>query len=184
LSNVDVHLCRAPLDTGAALPNGVVSFERYSGAFADTTQIDTLGTLTSAAGATESTFGLLASDVPAGVDNFGYVYQGFINITTAGDYLFRTTSDDGSVLFIDGVEVVSNDALQPATTVTSSVVSLTVGFHSIEARYFELGGQQSFSVEFEAPGGGGFTAIPASAPESSQFCGNGSNRRKRRIYFP
>jgi len=166
LSNVDVHLCRAPLDTGAALPNGVVSFERYSGAFADTTQIDTLGTLTSAAGATESTFGLLASDVPAGVDNFGYVYQGFINITTAGDYLFRTTSDDGSVLFIDGVEVVSNDALQPATTVTSSVVSLTVGFHSIEARYFELGGQQSFSVEFEAPGGGGFTAIPASALSS------------------
>ena len=37
-----------------------------------------------------------------GLDNFQVRLSGFINITHADNYTFTTTSDDGSVLFIDG----------------------------------------------------------------------------------
>jgi len=162
LANVDVFLCRAPLDTGATLPNGVVSFERYTGVFNSVTQIDTAGTLTSAADATASSFDILAADAPEAVNNFGYIYQGFLNITTAGDYLFRTRSDDGSVLLIDDVEVVSNDGNHAPITVTSTPISLDVGYHSIDARFYEAGGGQVFTLEVQAPGSAVFTEIAAS----------------------
>ncbi len=163
LSNVDVHLCRAPLDTGVTLPNGEVSFARYTGAFSNTTEIDTLGTLDLSAGTTASVFDFVGSD--ASGDNFGYIYQGFIDISTAGNYRFRTTSDDGTVVFIDGVEVVSNDGLHGNVTVTSADVDLSAGFHSIEVRYFERTGGATFVVEFEESGAG-FSAIPAAALSS------------------
>lgn len=163
LSNVDVHLCRAPLDTGVSLPNGVVSFARYTGAFSSTTEIDTLGTLDLSAGTTASAFDFVGSD--AGGDNYGYIYQGFINITTAGNYRFRTTSDDGTVVFIDGVEVVNNDGLHGNVTVTSDEIALTADFHSIEVRFFERTGGATFVVQFEESGAG-FSTIPAAALSS------------------
>ncbi|CAM5285942.1 hypothetical protein FALB51S_00431 [Frigidibacter albus] len=46
---------------------------------------------------------------------FGVQIFGAVNITTAGTYTFRTTSDDGSVLWIDGVKVVDNDGLHEFT---------------------------------------------------------------------
>ncbi|MFT6098130.1 MAG: protocatechuate 3,4-dioxygenase beta subunit, partial [Arenicella sp.] len=157
LSDVDVHLCRAPLDTGISLPNGVVQFSRYTGAFALTTEIEG-GVLTTSVNQTIATFGVLASD--ENTDNFGYIYKGFINVSDAGAHFFRTSSDDGSVVFINGVQVVANDGLHADVEVTSAAVPLTVGFHSIEVRFFERTGGDVFVFDYNTPVSAGFIALP------------------------
>ncbi|OYW77350.1 MAG: hypothetical protein B7Z37_04705 [Verrucomicrobia bacterium 12-59-8] len=58
--------------------------------------------------------------------------SGFINITSAGNYTFRTAADDGSVLYIDGVPVVGDAAGAHALTeATPGIINLAVGLHSI-----------------------------------------------------
>ena len=44
-------------------------------------------------------------------DTFAMRWRGEITIPSDGDYSFRTTSDDGSMLFIDRQLVVDNDGL-------------------------------------------------------------------------
>ncbi|MGC4101744.1 PA14 domain-containing protein [Ferruginibacter sp.] len=41
--------------------------------------------------------------------NIGFVYNGYININKTGIYEFYTTSDDGSLLYIDEELVVDNN---------------------------------------------------------------------------
>ena len=169
LSNVDVHLCRAPLDTGVSLPNGVVSFARYDGAFNVVADIEVTGALSTGPDETRSDFGILAAD--NNTNQFAYIFNGFINITTAGSYRFRTLSDDGSVVVVDGSLVVDNDGGHAAVTVTSDPITLSAGFHSIEVRYFEQAGGDTFVFTYETPGGGGFTALPPAILSSlSDMC--------------
>jgi len=170
LSNVNVYLCRAPIDTGITVPNGVLSFARYeadgSPAQFNTTNDILSGTLTTSVNETASTFGILTDDIPNPVNDFGYIHTGFINIVEAGDYTFSTRSDDGTVLLLDGVEVVSNDFLQGPTTRFSAPITLTTGFHSLEVRFFERGGGQAFEVQYETPSSTGFIDIPPAALSS------------------
>ena len=84
-------------------------------------------------------------------DFFGFRHRGYINIETAGDYTFYTTSDDGSQLFINGTMIVDNDGLHGAAE-KSGVVTLDVGYHPIEVTVFEKGGAESLVVHYEGPG--------------------------------
>ncbi len=47
-------------------------------------------------------------------DRFAVTWRGRFDVLTAGAYTFCTTSDDGSWLLIDGVQVVDNGGLHPA----------------------------------------------------------------------
>ena len=49
---------------------------------------------------------------------------------------FATTSDDGSMLYIDGNAVVSNNNFQGATQATG-LVDLTPGLHTIDIEYYQ-----------------------------------------------
>ncbi len=84
-------------------------------------------------------------------DFFGFRHRGYINIETAGDYTFYTTSDDGSQLFINGTMVVDNDGLHGAIE-ASGVINLDVGYHAIEVTIFEKGGAQSLTTQYAGPG--------------------------------
>jgi autotransporter-associated beta strand protein len=83
-------------------------------------------------------------------------FTGYINIATTGSYTFSTTSDDGSVLFIDGgdgtgpngLPAVNNNKYQPATKVTSAPLNLTAGLHAITIGYFQGFGGQGLLVEY------------------------------------
>ena len=87
--------------------------------------------------------------IPAGVggDNYQGYYSGMVNITTGGSYAFSTGSDDGSMVWVDGQLVVSNNHYQGYTypQVTGSV-SLTPGYHSIVVGFYEGGGGDSLKV--------------------------------------
>ena len=50
--------------------------------------------------------------------NIAVTWSGKVNIATTGSYDFYTRSDDGSMIFIDGVPVVNNNRSQGATTGT------------------------------------------------------------------
>ncbi|MHC4751678.1 MAG: PA14 domain-containing protein, partial [Planctomycetota bacterium] len=84
-------------------------------------------------------------------DNFGFRFSGQISITTAGDYTFYTTSDDGSKLYINGTMVVDNDSTHGMEE-QQGTIPLTAGMHTIEVTMFEAGGGQGLEVEYEGPG--------------------------------
>lgn len=88
-------------------------------------------------------------------DEFALKFTAELTVVTGGTYTFRTSSDDGSELFIDGVEIVSNDGLHGTATVTSAGQTLSPGTYLIEITYFENGGGQVLDAEISGPDTGG-----------------------------
>jgi len=95
-------------------------------------------------------------------DNFVAQVIGNVNITTAGSYIFRLTSDDGSRLQIDGATVINHDGLHGATAMEGGV-TLTTGYHALRIDYFERGGGQQLTLDWRPPGASAFTLVPNSA---------------------
>ena len=84
-------------------------------------------------------------------DNYGFRFTGIISLPTAGDYTFYLTSDDGSRLTINDIEVVDNDGLHGARQ-ESSNISLAAGTHAVVVEYFEKTGGELLVAEVEGPG--------------------------------
>ena len=92
--------------------------------------------------------------------NYGFTFAqsyevkltGVINIATAGSYTFRTTSDDGSVLFLDNgnTPVVNNNAYQAPTT-KSGTINLSPGPHLITVGYYQGANGNGLSVQYNGP---------------------------------
>lgn len=68
---------------------------------------------------------------------FGVRYQGPLTISEAGDYNFRTISDDGSKLFIDNVLVVNHDGQHAPSSSARATVNLNKGVHTLRVEYFQ-----------------------------------------------
>jgi PA14 domain len=86
---------------------------------------------------------------------------GNINITTAGTYAFRLTSDDGSRLLIDSTMVINNDGAHGVVAVEGSAL-LTTGYHAVHIDYFERDGGQQLTLEWRPPGASSFVLVPNS----------------------
>ncbi len=82
---------------------------------------------------------------------FEAFYSGKVNITTAGNYTFNTSSDDGSMLFIDGQAVVTNNFDQPVTT-RSGTIFLAAGMHDIVIAYNQGGGGYGMNAQISGAG--------------------------------
>jgi large repetitive protein len=107
-------------------------------------------------------------------DNFAYMWEGFINITEAGSYTFRTSSDDGSKLYLGTVggstspygfavtALVNNDGLH-GTQDRDGTITLTPGVYPIAMTFYEQGGGEVMNVSWRTPGSGSFVAIPNTA---------------------
>jgi len=94
-----------------------------------------------------------------GPDNyFAAKYEGQLVVGEAGSYTINLASDDGSVLFVDGVAVLDNDGLH-ATRTRSITLELDEGPHEIEVRYFENGGAQTLQMTWSGPDTGGATQL-------------------------
>ena len=79
--------------------------------------------------------------IPRDVKSYiiGLTYKGYINIPEDGIYSFYLSSDDGSMLYIDGKQVIDNDGLHAPGEVTGQA-ALKQGYHPIEVQYFDHGG--------------------------------------------
>ncbi|HJS55919.1 MAG TPA: alpha-L-fucosidase [Chitinophagaceae bacterium] len=94
-------------------------------------------------------------------DKFAFEFTGYIKIAKDGIYTFFTDSDDGSMLYIDGEELVNNDG-DHGNVEKSGKAALKKGFHLIRVLYFDSGGGNSLKVSMQ-PEGGRKEIIPASS---------------------
>ena len=156
--------------TGQALANGV-NFKYY-------TFVGTWNNLANFSLLTPDSTGVMtnvAITPRSQEDNFAFMWEGFLHITTAGAYTFRTNSDDGSKLYLGALNgtnspydsaatpLVNNDGLHGTQNVTSSAITLAVGTYPIAVTYYEQGGGQSMTVSWSIPGNTSFNTIPSSA---------------------
>jgi alpha-L-fucosidase len=79
------------------------------------------------------------------VENFAFIWSGYISVPDNAVYEFYTESDDGSKLFIDDKQVVNNDGLH-ARESRNGVIALKKGFHKIRVEYFERTGSDELDV--------------------------------------
>jgi len=84
-------------------------------------------------------------------NNFGVRFEGFSKIDREGTYQFHLGSDDGSLLWIDGKQVVSSDGVHPHQ-VNSGSAMLAKGMHPLRVDYFQGGGEWTLELEYEGPG--------------------------------
>ncbi len=94
---------------------------------------------------------------------FGIRFEGRITVPTTGMYGLRITSDDGSILWIDGTKVIDNDGVHAPVTVTVNK-QLTAGNHAFRLDYFQ-GPRNLIALElfWKKPGDAGFTIVPPDA---------------------
>ncbi|SEW32455.1 alkaline phosphatase family protein [Chitinophaga arvensicola] len=82
---------------------------------------------------------------------FGIVFKGYIEITTPGKYVFYTRSDDGSQLFINDEEVVTNDG-DHGVIERGGTIELTKGRHPVRLEYFNSNGGFWLETWYKGPG--------------------------------
>ncbi|AWM34339.1 Ig-like domain-containing protein [Hymenobacter nivis] len=98
-------------------------------------------------------------------DSFSARYRGSINIAVAGSYSFTLSSDDASLLWLDGA------ALAPTTTPANYLaaasynrpqtrtVTLSAGVHNVLIYYGENTGGNYLTLQYNGPDTGGSTVI-------------------------
>lgn len=104
-----------------------------------------------------------------GTDNIVAGFFGLLNITTPGAYTFQTASDDGTVVYIDGVKVVDNNRFQGiGASLITNTINLSSGEHKIAIAYFEKGGDAGMVAGWSGPDTGDvMTVIDPSANPGS-----------------
>lgn len=84
-------------------------------------------------------------------DHFGIVFDGYIKLPVDGLYTFYLNSDDGSILYIDGIKVVDNDRSHGAREV-SGRYPFQAGYHPVRLEYFDNELYQELTFFYSAPG--------------------------------
>ena len=79
-------------------------------------------------------------------DSFQSTVLARLTTPAAGEYSFRLTSDDGSILKIDDAEVINHDGLHGATA-KDGAVTLGAGYHSLKIEHFERDGGQQITLQ-------------------------------------
>ena len=136
------------------LPSGSLTYEFYDGTPSGLT-VDNIPTSGALATGTVSDFdvnSLQNSVDPGDDDSYAIRYTGYVYISTPGLHTFETSSDDGSKVFLNGVEVVDNDGDHGVQS-RSGTVTLSVGLHEVTILFYENGGGSSLSVSHQPPSG-------------------------------
>lgn len=105
-------------------------------------------------------FSLGFPGVPDLFEWFGITFAGRLIVPESGIYQMRITSDDGSILWIDGAKIIDNDGVHAPVTVTNSV-TLTAGNHDFQLHYYQ-GPRYLIALEWywKKPGDTAFSIIP------------------------
>jgi hypothetical protein len=77
-------------------------------------------------------------------------FTGWVSIPSGGQWSFKTRSDDGSMLYIDGKVVVDNDGLHGMKT-KAGKTTLSKGWHKLVITFYENNGGAGLQVSLAAP---------------------------------
>jgi hypothetical protein len=104
------------------------------------------------------------ADVPAsgfGADTFSVRWLGRVQAIESGAYVFRTLTDDGVRLWVDGRLVVNNWTDHAATYNTTVAINLTAGQrYEIRMEYYEQSGGAVAKLEWKRPEQTAFVVVP------------------------
>ncbi len=142
--DIAVYLLRGQLDQ-APVPSPGLSSHSFKGNFSSTRDLSELK------GGTKGVASHVTVGELTGGDNFGLRLTGSIAIPTAGEWTLHLRSDDGSLLRIDGREVIRNWGVHGSISKKVSL-ELSQGKHSIEVHFFEMSGGDALNLEWEGPG--------------------------------
>jgi autotransporter-associated beta strand protein len=112
-------------------------------------RVPTVTALTTTGGRTTLNFGttlpLFADQGFTKSTQFAARWDGYINVPADGTYTFWTSSDDGSMIWIDGVNVVNNNYYQ-GNTERSGTATLRAGLREIVICYYQGTGGGALNV--------------------------------------
>jgi predicted esterase len=101
-------------------------------------------------------------------DQFVFNYTALLEIDNPGTYRFYTNSDDGSMLYIEGTTVVSNDGLHATQTRSGTYTFPSAGKYAIRVSFYEQGGGQALNVRYNPGTTDNYTAATA-VPNNKLF---------------
>ncbi len=93
------------------------------------------------------------------MDNFALLSEGYIEIKEDGIYDMRLWSDDGSLLYINGKQIIDNDGYH-GTEMKEGRVGLKKGHHPFRLEFFQGGGGKMLSWNIKAPGAPAWSVVP------------------------
>ncbi len=89
-------------------------------------------------------------------------WTGYAQATSSGNYVFRTNSDDGVRLYVNGALVINNWTNHTATLNNSAPIALTAGqIVTITMQYYNSQGAGTAQLFWQQPGQTAFNIIPA-----------------------
>lgn len=83
--------------------------------------------------------------------DFGCVFEGYIEITEEGYYIFGIDSDDGSKLFLGNQLLINHDGLHANGNDRSFLLPLQKGFYPIRIEYFQREGGAGLNLIYVPP---------------------------------
>lgn len=92
-------------------------------------------------------------------EGFCIRWTGYLQVPADGDYTFYLSTDDGSRLWIDGVQVIDNWG-HHAVEEKSATVKLAKGEHDLRVDYYEEYGWAAAHLEWSGPGISRTHALP------------------------
>jgi hexosaminidase len=85
--------------------------------------------------------------LPVGISGpYAQILAGYMEIPFDGVYTISLTSDDGSILWVDGLVEIDNDGLH-STATKSAKLAFEYGLHPIKICHFEAGGGAALKLE-------------------------------------
>ncbi|MFO0858206.1 MAG: PA14 domain-containing protein [Phycisphaerales bacterium] len=101
-------------------------------------------------------------------DNVGIVYEGWVNVTTAGVFAFRLAANEGAKLYLNGRLEIDNSGPNSSDIERLRFIGLRTGFHHLRVEYYEHENRASLSLTVP------LTLVGGVGCDSLDFNGDGS----------
>lgn len=135
------HIFQSAQEVTFNLKQGL-HFNYFEGSFDQTSEIDSSKIIKSGV---IFQFSIVESKI---LQNFAFVFDGYIKINEDGLYTFYIESNDGSVLILNDHKLIDNDGAHGVYAKSAST-SLRKGLHKIKVKYFQKGGGKALKVLWE-----------------------------------
>jgi hypothetical protein len=104
-------------------------------------------------GTNSNSFSYTSANQPTQIANSAMVITGYIAITQAGTYTFNLGSDDSSLLYIGGQQIVNADGQKNFAYTSGQATFTQAGLYSITLDYAEASGSAGLDLYASGPSG-------------------------------
>jgi predicted alpha/beta superfamily hydrolase len=92
--------------------------------------------------------------------NYACLFEGYIEITEAGYYVFATTTKNASRFYLGNKLLIDEDEIHSSEITSSFIIPLEKGFYPVRLEYFQKDTNSALKLIYLKPGDGDPTSIP------------------------